>query len=253
MLTPTARLFGSVPVDRIRTASPPRPDPGARERFLALPDMSCAVADALDALGIGGVVPAGAIGPLVPGGRACGPAVTLRAVPYGGDPAVHRERKAPLRIGDRDLYGLAEPGDVAILAVGADHGAAAMGELSAAWAVLAEVAAVLVDGLVRDVEALQAQQLPIWSRGATPASARYRLETVELNGPVSFGGVAIQPGDLVAADGNGIAIVPLEAVDAVLAECERAAESERPLAEALAAAASLEDLIARIRRGGDIR
>jgi regulator of RNase E activity RraA len=253
MVTPTTRRYGAIPADRIRTESPPRPSPRVRDRFLALPDTTCAVADALDVLGTGGVIAARTITPLADGARACGPAVTLRAMPYGGDLAAHRARQAPTLLGDRDLYGIAEPGDVAVLAAGADPRAAVIGELSAAWAGLAGVAGVLVDGLVRDVEALRAQPVPVWSRGATPVSARYRLETVELNGPVSFAGIAVRPGDLVVADGNGVAVVPLEAVDAVLAECERAASAEQPLADALAAVGSLEELIARLGQGKEIR
>jgi 4-hydroxy-4-methyl-2-oxoglutarate aldolase len=253
MITPTTRLYGAIPVDRIRTASPPRPSPHVRDRFLTLPDMSCAVADALDVLGIGCVVSAQAVGPLVGGARACGPAVTLRAVPYGGDPAAHRAWQAPALLGDRDLYGIAEPGDVAVLAAGGDTRAAVIGELSAAWAGLAGIAGILVDGLVRDVEALRAQPVPVWSRGAIPSSARYRLETVELNGPVSFAGATVRPGDLIVADSNGIAVVPADAVDAVLTDCERAAAAERPLADAITSAGSLEDLIARLKQGKEVR
>ena len=243
------RLFGAVPEDRIRTLAPPRPGPAVHDRFLALPDMSCAVADALDVLGVGGVVAAHATAPLDPASRICGPAVTLRAAPYGGDPSAHRARKARTLNGDRDLYGVARPGDVAVFATGGDARAAVMGELSAAWAVLAGVSGVLVDGLIRDVDALRTQPLPIWSRGATPSSARYRLETVEINGPIDFAGVTVRAGDLVVADGNGAAIVPARHVVAVLDECERAAAAEIPLAEALAAAGSLEELIRQVGPG----
>jgi 4-hydroxy-4-methyl-2-oxoglutarate aldolase len=245
MATPS-RMYGAVPAERIRIGSSIQFSDSLRKRFLALPDMACAVSDALDNLGLGGVVPARVVGPLASGARVCGPAATLRAVPYGGDPAAHRARNAPALLGDRDLYGLARPGDVAVLAAGGDLRAAVVGELSAAWARIGGIAALMVDGLIRDVEALRRQSIPVWSRGAGASSARYRLETVELNGPVSFAGLTIRPGDLIAADSNGIAVIPANAVDAVLAECDRAAAAEAPMADALATAGSLEELIARV-------
>jgi regulator of RNase E activity RraA len=106
---------------------------------------------------------------------------------------------------------------------------------------------VLVDGYIRDVEALDSQSLPVWAMGASPLSARYRMETVEINGPITFAGMAVRPGDVVVADQNGIAVVPREQLRAVVDVCEQQAIQARPLSAAIAEANSLPDLISSVR------
>ena len=55
----------------------------------------------------------------------------------------------------------------------------------------------------------------------TPITGKWRLETVEINGPVQIAGVLVQAGDLVAADSGGIVFVPFDWVERVLLEAER--------------------------------
>ena len=59
----------------------PRLDPGLLRRYAALEDLSGAVSDALDQLGLQGAVPASALAPTLPGRRLVGQAVTVRNVP----------------------------------------------------------------------------------------------------------------------------------------------------------------------------
>ena len=241
------RLFGGIPPDRIRTILLPRPSPETVNRFRIMADASCAVADALDTIGGGGSVPAAVLSPLSPAQSAVGPAVTLRYIPYNGDPSAHRTNQSPLLVGDRDLYGVAQPGDIAVIDAAGNVDCAVIGSLSAAWAKLAGLTGCIVDGAIRDVGALTAQPLPIWARGATPIACRYRLEAVEVNGPVTIGGVQVRPGDLIVADANGVSVIPPESVAPVLEECERAAAAEDALAARLASAGSLEELVPGLR------
>ncbi|ROS44359.1 RraA family protein [Amycolatopsis thermoflava] len=184
-------------------------------RYLALPDMTCAVADALDELGVGAVA-ADVLRAARPGARLCGPAVTLRyEVARHGSPV----------LADRDLYRLAPPGAVAVIDAGGSE-YAVVGEISAGCARDAGVVGVLVEGAVRDFDALTtADALPVWSRARSPRNARGRLDAAELNGPARLGGIAVLPGDLVVADDNGVAAVPADHVTAVLRRCETATDT----------------------------
>ena len=55
-------------------------------------------------------------------------------------------------------------------------------------------------------------------RGTTPLSGMGRVETVEINGTVTIDRVQVNPGDLVAADANGLCFIPAALVDEVYAE-----------------------------------
>jgi 4-hydroxy-4-methyl-2-oxoglutarate aldolase len=208
------------------------------ERYLALPDMSCAVADATEALGV--TTSVSGLRPVRARSRVCGPAVTLRYTPAGSEDAV---------LGDRDLYSLAPPGAVAVIDTGGHCDHAVVGEISAVWAELAGVAGVLTDGAVRDLDALSGAAIPIWSRGRSPQNARGRLDTAEINGAVRLADALVEPGDLVVADDNGAAVVPAAVIVEVLERCEQAQTAEAGVLDMLRGSDSLPDVIRRVRAG----
>ena len=69
----------------------------------------------------------------------------------------------------------------------------------------ADVAGVVVDGPVRDIDEARACDFPVYCRALTARTARGRVAEVECNGPVTIGEVAVQPGDYVVADASGVA------------------------------------------------
>ncbi len=241
------RLFGGVPETLITTVDFPRLDPADLDFLREQTDVTCVVADALDALGVGSVVPGTHLPPIAPGQRVCGQAVTLRYEPYGGVPATHRRSGSPALAGDRDLYGLGGPGDVAVISAAGQVDTAVLGDISLGFAEIAGVGGVLVDGAVRDVETLRKNPVPVWARGTSPMAGRYRWATAELNGPVNLAGARVHPGDLVVADGNGVCVVPLAQAAEVVADCRRMVTAEEKMSRALAEATSLSDLVARVR------
>lgn len=81
------------------------------------------------------------------------------------------------------------------------------------------VAAVVVDGSVRDVADLRASGLAVCSRGVTPRGPPWGGR---IGGTIRCGGVDVAPGDLIVGDEDGVVAVPLDAVDAALFERCRA-------------------------------
>ena len=82
---------------------------------------------------------------------------------------------------------------------------------------------VVVDGAVRDTEALRAMGVPIYA-GAVCPNGPTRTEGGAVNTPVTIGGRAVRPGDIVAADADGVVIL-------TPAQAEDAAEKARALAD----------------------
>jgi RraA family protein len=187
-----------------------RPPKGVVERFRGVP--ACTVADAQERLW----VLDGGIGPMWPGAACVGPALPVytRA---GDNLAVHH------------ALDLAEPGDVLVVNGQGDTTRALVGELIAARAFHVGMAGIVVDGAVRDVDALAAIGMPIFARAATPAGP-YKHGPAEIGYPVACGGVVFAPGDIVCGDADGVVVVPQARVPEVAERVDVVAQHERELA-----------------------
>ncbi|MDI2026985.1 NAD(P)-binding domain-containing protein [Saccharopolyspora sp. TS4A08] len=100
------------------------------------------------------------------------------------------------------------PGDVLVVDGGGDPSRALIGELIAHRAINRGVRGMIIDGAVRDVEALQEAGFPVWAVGTSPAGP-YKNGPCRVGEDTSVGGVAVHRGDIVVADGDGAIVVPL--------------------------------------------
>ena len=149
---------------------------------------------------------------VVPGTRAAGPARTALCAP-GDNTMVHA------------LVAHARPGDVLVLTSAEPAPVAFVGDLLATQARAQGVAAMLVDGAVRDLDELAELGLPIWTRFVRAQGAT-KGEVGKLDVPVVIGGVEIRPGDLVVMDGDGAVVVPADRVQDVLSAARERADKE---------------------------
>ena len=134
------------------------------------------------------------IGPLSPGLKICGPAVTS----LGADLTVRRM-----------AIDLAQPGDVLVVAAGGSADYACFGDGTAGRMLLKGLTGAVVDGCVRDAAGLRALGFAAFCRGVTPRNFYYPagLEHGAVNVPVHCGGVLVKPGDLVLGDDDGVVVV----------------------------------------------
>ena len=84
----------------------------------------------------------------------------------------------------------------------------------------------IVNGCCRDVSSIREMGYPVFSCGTTQVTGKYRMECVEMNGPITLCGKLVEPGDLMVADDSGVCIVPAELAEAVIEEAEKIAASE---------------------------
>ena len=230
------KLTGRIPRECIRMLEIPRVEAGILEAFRALVDLTGTLSDAMDELGLVGVIPAAVLAPNLRGARVVGQAITVRNVERQ-ESVLRSARGRQNRMGETEAYNLAQPGDVVVIEglIGMSN----MGGQSATLAHRQGCAGAIIDGSYRDPDASRAIAFPIWARGVTPITGKWRLETVEVNGRVRVGGVAVAAGDIVAADEAGIAIVPREEAAAVLAEARRIDEGDRRRKQDIAAGGAL--------------
>jgi len=155
------------------------------------------------------------IRPVWPSPRIIGPAVTVWC--HSGDNLMLHK-----------ALSLARPGDIVVMNTQGNTGNSGFGELLATSAVRLGVRGVIVDGTVRDAEALEALRLPVYARGLCPNGCN-KDGAGEVGAIIACGGVAVRPGDIIVADRDGVTVVPLDdaAEVAALAEAQVARERKR--------------------------
>lgn len=220
----TKPLLGLVPAEAIRLRTVPKPSADLLACLDALDDLTASVSDALDNLGLPGAVPASMLAPVAPGQRMIGPALTVRNVERA-ETVTRAAASGKGQMGEREAFHLAETGDVIVIEglIGISN----LGGQSAAIAHRQGCAGVVIDGSYRDPRSARALGFPIWGRGITPITGKWRLRTTEINGAIRVAGIAVCPGDLVVADEAGVVFVPRQHAEAVVAEAEKIALGDK--------------------------
>ncbi len=136
--------------------------------------------------------------------RIAGPAVTVRAPGMDGTIVGY-------------ALGQLRRGDVLVIDRAGDHRHAAFGGLVAYACKVAGLAGVIIDGMATDIGEVRKYGVPLWCRGLSSVTTKRIGLAGEFCVPVSCGGVAVNPGDVIIADECGVVVLPR-------AEAEAAAE-----------------------------
>lgn len=145
--------------------------------------------------------------------RMVGYAFTMRMIPS-------REDKAGVR-GSIQVRAMEEcpPGHVLVVDSRGDARAASAGDLYIGRLAARGCSGIVTDGGFRDSDGIAKTGLPAYhQRPSSPPSPIVHLP-LELNTPISCGGVAVYPGDVVVGDVDGVVVIPPEIADKVAAEC----------------------------------
>jgi 4-hydroxy-4-methyl-2-oxoglutarate aldolase len=117
-----------------------------------------------------------------------------------------------------------------------------MGGQSALVAQTCGFAGAIINGAVRDVPAIREIGYPIWAAGVTPITGKFRMEAMEMNGPVVVHDIVVYPGDLVVADDSGLCVVPQDLVVKLIDEAESVGGAEDHMRELIRSKAPLSQL-----------
>lgn len=195
-------------------------------------------ATAHEAFGRHGAVDS-AIKPIYPGLRILGSALTLVTQP-GDNLTIHAALK------------LAQPGDVLVIDAGDYPEQGSFGDVMATSALALGVAGLVTNGGVRDAASIRDLGFPIFSRSIS-IKGTVKETLGPINQPISFGGVTVNPGDLVFGDDDGLVVIPLAEIDAVLAIAKKREEKEANIRAELAKGRTTWDISnfnALLRRNG---
>lgn len=178
-----------------------------------------------DAIG-GLTTAAAALKPLTPGPRLVGQARTALC-PGSVLPAIA-------------ATAIAEPGQVLVIGGGGESHAS-LGGIMARDAARQGLAGLVIDGAVRDAAELRAMAMPVFCRAVTPHGAG-PAPGGEIDGPLRLGGVWVRPGDVIVGDDDGIVVIALAEVAAVIAKAEAKRQAEAGWIAAIEAGKSLAEI-----------
>jgi len=153
--------------------------------------------------------------------RFCGVALTVQSRP--------RDNLAPYA-----AIQYAKPGDVMLVATDNYEEASVAGDVLLGMAKNQGVCALVTDGLVRDIDGLNAVGIPVFARGLSPNSP-HKDGPGKIGTPIYVGGVMVNAGDVVIGDQDGVVVVAREALETVL----------NALADVKAKEAKMEELVAK--------
>src|SRR5690606_5304011 len=152
-----------------------------------------------------------------------GVALTLRNVEQQGD-SHERAERGEIRMAEMEAHNIAQKDDV--LVVQGVANLSNMGGISAQVAKRAGEVGAVVDGGIRDVAHQRRVGFPVWATHINSVTGKWRIETQEINGPVTIQGVVVRPGDLVIADDTAVCFVPWDRAEEVLQRAQARASHE---------------------------
>jgi regulator of RNase E activity RraA len=146
--------------------------------------------------------------------RRVGRAFTLRFVPMREDLATPESWSAPksTRVGIEQM----PEGCIAVVDGNGITNAGIFGDILCARMAKRGVAALVTDGVVRDIAGVRETGLAVWSQGIAAPPSVTGLTFVNWQEPIGCGGVAVFPDDIMVADGDGAVVIPAALVDHVL-------------------------------------
>lgn len=185
--------------------------PDIIDKFRDVP--TTCISDALD--GLAHLDPA--IKPLKEEYKICGRAVTVK-MPAGDNFMVLAAMKE------------AKAGDIMVIDAEGSYYRSFAGDFVIALAKTLGLGGIVADGTVRDVTGVKNLNFPVFCLGTTVAcSQKYRAGNI--NVPISCGGAAVLPGDIIVGDADGVVVVPAQQAEKVLAVAKQKMAKDEERAE----------------------
>lgn len=148
--------------------------------------------------------------------RVAGPAFTLRFIPSREDLATPESWSAP--ISTRSAIEQMPEGCIAVVGVDGCIDAGVFGDILCQRMKQRNVAAMITDGVVRDLDGVLQTKLGVWASGTSAPPSVAGLTFINWQEPIGCGGVAVLPNDLIVADKDGAVVIPAKLVAEVLEE-----------------------------------
>jgi regulator of RNase E activity RraA len=168
----------------------------------------------------------GRIAPVSPEMKCAGPAFTIEVRP-GDNLMIHTAMT------------MAKPGDVLVIDGKGDRTCALMGAIMINACKQLKLGGVVIDAAIRDSLELRELGFPVFAVGANP-NGPTKFVPGRINWPISCGGIAVAPGDLVVGDADGVVVIEREKAATLMDAAQKKVDDETTR-------------IAAIKQGKDLR
>jgi len=197
-----------------------RVSPQIVQKFRSLPVAN--VSDCMSRLTGGGP----RLRPYHSGGALSGAAFTVKTRP-GDNLMVHK------------ALDIALPGDVVVVDAGGDLTNSMVGEIMITYAMKRGLAGMVINGSIRDSDALRQMTFPVYAAGVTHRGP-LKSGPGEIGRAIAFDGMVIEPGDLIIGDGDGVLCIPFDQVEQVHQAAAAKNEAENRILADLQAGGSMD-------------
>ncbi|HEY5223638.1 MAG TPA: fumarylacetoacetate hydrolase family protein [Microbacteriaceae bacterium] len=174
-----------------------------------------------------------------PGVQMAGLARTLRFIPFRPDlfashgGGYNAQKRA---------FDAVNPGEVLVIEARGEPGTGTVGDVLALRAQVRQAAGIVTDGGVRDYDVVAGLEIPTFSKGPHPSVLGRKHVPWETDVTIDCGGAAVQPGDLIVGDGDGVIVIPAAIAAEVIDEANAKEHEDAWVAEQVAAGAAVDGL-----------
>jgi 5-oxopent-3-ene-1,2,5-tricarboxylate decarboxylase / 2-hydroxyhepta-2,4-diene-1,7-dioate isomerase len=166
-----------------------------------------------------------------PAAKMAGFARTLRYVPFRED--LFAAHGGGMNAQKRAIEQL-RANEILLIEARGDPTAGTVGDILALRAQVRGAKGMVTDGAIRDSEALKNLAIPVYYAATHPAQLGRRHVPWEANATIACAGVTVQPGDIVAGDGDGVIVIPRHLASEVARDAAEQELQEQFIAEQVA-------------------
>lgn len=146
-----------------------------------------------------------------------------------------------------DALSLAQPNDVIVVDAGGETETSVWGGLMGGLCLQKGVKGAILDGAGRDIDELRDLHFLLFTRSITARGTHtmysQRKDELNINVPITCGGVVVNPGDMIIADENGITTVPNNQLEEILKLAQEQAEREEGTRKQIAMGKTVDELL----------
>jgi 4-hydroxy-4-methyl-2-oxoglutarate aldolase len=159
----------------------------------------------------------------------------------------HKEGSAASK-GMLDAIDSAPAGSVYVMELEDGADIAGMGGLMATAMKVRGLTGAIIDGAIRDVPQIKRLQFPVYSLGIAPSTSVNHYRFVGVNVPVTCAGARVNPGDIIVADEDGVAVVPRAKAAEVLKRSQELDNTEHTMMPFIEKFRSISEAVAKFGR-----
>lgn len=163
-----------------------------------------------------------------PGTRLVGRARTLRFIPGRED--LFEQHGGGFNA-QKQAFDSLGPGEVLVIDARGERGTGTVGDILGLRAKVNGAAGIVTDGGVRDLDAVTELGIPVYHAGPHPAVLGRRHVPWEVDATIACGGTAVQPGDVIVGDSDGVVVIPPSLLDEIVTNAIEQERQERFIAE----------------------